>query len=43
MAKTVAVRRNVSRARLAARKVGIVIEPPQPHLPMTEQEETDTM
>lgn len=37
------VMHNTSRTRQAARRVGIVIESPQPHLPITEQEETDTM
>lgn len=37
------LQRNVSRARRNARRFGIDIELPQPHLPMTEQEETDTM
>jgi hypothetical protein len=39
----ITVQRNTSRARQVARKLGIEIEPPTPHLPMTEQEQTDTM
>jgi hypothetical protein len=39
----ISVQRNTSRARQVARKLGIVIDPPSPHLPMTEQEQTDTM
>ena len=41
--KTIAMQRNTSRLRQEARRVGIIIEPPKPHLPMTEQEQTDTM
>jgi hypothetical protein len=37
------VKRNSSRMRQAARRAGIDIEEPSPHLPLTEQEETDTM
>ncbi len=35
------VKRNISRARQTAKRVGITIESPRPHLPVTEQEETD--
>lgn len=37
------VQRNTSRARQTARKLGIEINSPSPHLPVTEQEQTDTM
>ncbi len=43
MADTVPLKRNISRTRVAARKVGIKIESPRPHLPLTEQEQSDTM
>lgn len=39
----VTVQRNTSRARQTARRLGIVIDSPSPHLPMTEQEQTDIM
>jgi hypothetical protein len=38
-----AVYRHNSRAILAARRAGINIDIPKPRLPVTEQEETDTM
>lgn len=37
------VQHNVSKARQTAKRLGIKIESPEPHLPVTEQEETDTM
>jgi hypothetical protein len=43
MANEFRLQRNTSKARQAARRVGIIIEQPQPHLPVTEQEETDIM
>lgn len=39
----IVIQRNTSRARQAAKKVGINIERPKPHLPFSEQEQTDTM
>lgn len=36
-------RRHNSRLIQSARKAGIEIDIPKPHLPFTEQEETDTM
>lgn len=41
--KEIFIHRNVSKARQAARKVGIIIKTPQPSLPFSEQEETDIM
>ena len=41
--KLVVAQFNYSRLRKAARKVGIDIDRPEPHLPVTEREETDTM
>ena len=38
----IALQRNTSRLRQEAKRVGIKIEPTKPHLPMTEQEQTDT-
>ena len=35
------LQRNISKARQAAWRLGIKIETPEPHLPVTEQEETD--
>jgi hypothetical protein len=44
MAQSVAIiRRGESRARRSARKLGIIIDRPQPNLPVSEQEQTDTM
>jgi len=40
---TTVVKHNTSRARQAARRLGIEIEQPMPHLPIDEQEQTDTM
>jgi hypothetical protein len=37
------IKRNNSRMRQSARKAGIKIETPEPHLPITEQEQADTM
>jgi hypothetical protein len=37
------IQRKASKTRQAAKRVGIEIESPQPTLPVTEQEETDTM
>jgi hypothetical protein len=37
------MQRNTSRLRQEAKRVGIKIDPPEPHVPMTEQEQTDTM
>jgi hypothetical protein len=37
------VKRSDSRTRQAAKRVGIIVETPQPHLPTIEQEQADTM
>jgi len=37
------LQRNVSKTRRIARRVGIDIESPAPHLPYTEQEAADIM
>lgn len=37
----VALQKNASRMRQEARRLGIKVDPPKPHLPMTEQEQTD--
>lgn len=38
-----AVQRNISRMRREAKKAGILVETPGPHLPLTEQEQADIM
>jgi hypothetical protein len=37
------IQRRASRTRQVAKRVGIDMEAPEPHLPVVEQEETDTM
>lgn len=42
--RTVAsTQRRITRTRQAAKRAGLTIETPKPSLPITEQEETDTM
>lgn len=43
MTKDYRLQHNTSKTRQAAKRVGIIIEPSGPHLPFTEQEETDIM
>ena len=41
MAKDFMLRRNTSRMRQQARRIGIKVDVPEPHLPETEQEQAD--